>query len=196
MVGSVHGCWLTALAQGMPMNWPGAQRTTASSTSRGRRPDRSVRRPGITAAYPTRCVVSGSRCSPGSQSPDEHPLSVRRLASPRRSRLPSPEQTVSDHPESLDLVLEPADNERLRNVSWPARRAPAPSSGVSASINNRGNSSSAWRGGCDHRRARGPAGLYRASAQEALTPAGVHLFLQESGIDALLEDARRGARVC
>ncbi|MGB5612848.1 MAG: PhoH family protein, partial [Sedimenticolaceae bacterium] len=32
-------------------------------------------------------------------------------------------------------------------------------------------------------------GLYRATAEEDLSPARVHLFLQESGVDALLDDA-------
>ena len=36
MVGSVQRVLVDRPAQRMPMNWPGAQRTTASSTSRGR----------------------------------------------------------------------------------------------------------------------------------------------------------------
>ncbi len=98
---------------------------------------------------------------------------------------------MSDHPESLDLVLEPADNERLRNVCGQLdEHLRQVERRLGIEINNRGNSfrllgeAAAITAGREVLQ-----GLYRASAQEALTPASVHLFLQESGIDALLEDA-------
>ncbi len=97
---------------------------------------------------------------------------------------------MSDHPASLDLVLEPVDNERLRNLCGQLdehlrqieRR-------LGIEINNRGNSFrllgepgaiAAGRGILQ--------GLYRAGADEILSPARVHLFLQESGVDALLDN--------
>lgn len=93
-------------------------------------------------------------------------------------------------PDSLDLVLEPEDNERLRNVCGQLdehlrqleRR-------LGIEISNRGNffrlfgESQAIAAGGEILQ-----GLYKASAEEALTPARVHLFLQSSGIDALLAD--------
>jgi len=98
---------------------------------------------------------------------------------------------VSDHPESLDLVLEPADNERLRNVCGQLdEHLRQVERRLGIEISNRGNSfrllgdATAIAAGREVLQ-----GLYRASAQEALSPAGVHLFLQESGVDALLEDA-------
>jgi phosphate starvation-inducible PhoH-like protein len=94
----------------------------------------------------------------------------------------------SEHPQSLDLVLEPEDNERLRNVCGQLdehlrlieRR-------LGIEISNRGNRF--------HLVGEAPAAaageqvlkdLYAASAGEALTPARVHLFLQESGVEASL----------
>ncbi|HPQ24418.1 MAG: PhoH family protein [Chromatiaceae bacterium] len=98
---------------------------------------------------------------------------------------------MSDHPESLDLVLEPADNERLRNVCGQLdEHLRQVERRLGIEISNRGNSfrllgdATAIAAGREVLQ-----GLYRASAQEALSPAGVHLFLQESGVDALLEDA-------
>jgi len=98
---------------------------------------------------------------------------------------------MSDHPESLELVLEPEDNERLRNVCGQLdehlrqleRR-------LGIEISNRGNSfellgePAAIAAGREVLQ-----GLYRATAEEDLSPARVHLFLQESGVDALLDDA-------
>ena len=98
---------------------------------------------------------------------------------------------MSDHPESLDLVLEPEDNERLRNVCGEfdehlrqvERR-------LGIEISNRGNSfrllgdPGAIAAGREVLQ-----GLYDASAEEPLSPARVHLFLQDSGVDALLDEA-------
>lgn len=95
---------------------------------------------------------------------------------------------MSDHPESLDLILEPEDNERLRNVCGQLdehlrqieRR-------LGIEINNRGNQFKLF-GEPESLRAGEEVllGLYRESAKEALTPARVHLFMQESGVEHLL----------
>jgi phosphate starvation-inducible PhoH-like protein len=98
---------------------------------------------------------------------------------------------MSDHPQSLDLLLEPADNERLRNVCGQLdehlrqieRR-------LGIEISNRGSSfrllgeAAAIAAGREVLQ-----GLYRASADEVLSPASVHLYLQDSGVEAMLEDA-------
>jgi phosphate starvation-inducible protein PhoH and related proteins len=96
---------------------------------------------------------------------------------------------LAEHPESLDLLLEPVDNEQLANVCGQLdenlrhieRR-------LGIEINNRGN----------HFRLIGEreaiqAGeqvlqdLYRAADRETLDPQRVHLYLQEAGVDELLE---------
>jgi phosphate starvation-inducible PhoH-like protein len=96
---------------------------------------------------------------------------------------------LAEHPESIDLLLEPADNEQLANVCGQLdenlrqieRR-------LGIEINNRGN----------HFRLIGEresiqAGeqvlqdLYRAADRETLDPQRVHLFLQQAGVDELLE---------
>ncbi len=98
---------------------------------------------------------------------------------------------MSDLPESLDLVLEPEDNERLRNVCGQLdEHLRQVETRLGIEINNRGNSfrllgePQAIEAGREVLQ-----GLYRASAEEALSPARVHLFLQESGVDALLDKA-------
>jgi phosphate starvation-inducible PhoH-like protein len=98
---------------------------------------------------------------------------------------------VSDHPDTLDLVLEPADNERLANVCGQLdehlrqieRR-------LGIEISNRGNLFRLF--GAPEAIAAGREvlyDLYDASGREALSPERVHLFLQESGVDAMLERA-------
>ncbi len=96
---------------------------------------------------------------------------------------------MSEHPESLDLLLEPADNQQLANVCGQLdehlrqieRR-------LGIEINNRGNrfhligERDAIRAGEQVLQ-----DLYRTAANEPLDPKQVHLFLQDSGIDALLE---------
>ena len=98
---------------------------------------------------------------------------------------------MADHPDFLDLRLEPEDNERLANVCGQLdehlrqieRR-------LGIEIANRG---SQFRLIGEARAI--AAGqqvledLYAATAEETLTPQGVHLFLQESGIEAQLESA-------
>jgi phosphate starvation-inducible PhoH-like protein len=94
---------------------------------------------------------------------------------------------MPDHPRSLDLRLEPEDNERLRNVCGQLdEHLRQVESRLGIEINNRGNAfrllgdETAIVTGAEVLR-----GLYRASADEALNPARVHLFLQESGADEL-----------
>ncbi len=99
---------------------------------------------------------------------------------------------MASKPSALDLELLPEDNECLANVCGQfdehlrqiERR-------LGIEINNRGNR---FRLLGDPRAiAAGRQvleGLYAAAAEEALTPQGVHLFLQESGVDALLDTAQ------
>ncbi len=97
---------------------------------------------------------------------------------------------MSEHPESIDLILTPEDNDRLANLCGQLdehlrqieRR-------LGVEINNRG---SRFRliGEPEAIRATEQVleGLYDSTEEEALTPEGVHLFLQDSGIEALLRD--------
>jgi phosphate starvation-inducible PhoH-like protein len=96
---------------------------------------------------------------------------------------------MSEHPDSLELVLEPEDNERLRNVCGQLdEHLRQVERRLGVEINNRGNSfqllgeADAIAAGREILQ-----GLYAASEEEDLTPARVHLFLQESGVDALLD---------
>ncbi|HEY0636002.1 MAG TPA: PhoH family protein [Gammaproteobacteria bacterium] len=94
-------------------------------------------------------------------------------------------------PDSLDLTLEPADNQRLANLCGQLdehlrlieRR-------LGVEINNRG---AQFRIIGDGEAVKATAevlkGLYQATADEALIPATVHLYLQESGVEALLEES-------
>src|SRR5512139_440677 len=93
--------------------------------------------------------------------------------------------------DSLDLTLEPADNQRLANLCGQLdehlrlieRR-------LGVEINTRG---AQFRIIGDGEAVKAAAevlrGLYKATAEEALIPATVHLFLQESGVEALLEES-------
>ncbi len=96
---------------------------------------------------------------------------------------------VSDHPDTIDLVLEPIDNGRLANLCGQLdehlrqieRR-------LGIEISNRGNLFRLF--GAPPAIAAGRElihDLYEASLEEVLTPEQVHLFLQESGVDELLE---------
>ncbi len=96
---------------------------------------------------------------------------------------------MAEHPESLDLFLEPVDNEQLANVCGQLdehlrhieRR-------LGIEINNRGNQFRLI--GERHAIRVGEQvlqDLYRAAAGETIDPQRVHLFLQEAGIDELLE---------
>ncbi|MCB1760082.1 MAG: PhoH family protein [Gammaproteobacteria bacterium] len=94
---------------------------------------------------------------------------------------------MSDHPESLDLTLTPEDNERLASLCGQLDahlRQVERSLGIE--INNRGvhfrliGEPKAIHAGGEVLK-----GLYDAAAEQPLTPDQVHLFLQESGIDAI-----------
>jgi len=96
----------------------------------------------------------------------------------------------ADHPDAFDVVLEPADNERLANLCGQfdehlrqvERR-------LGVEINNRGGhfrvlgSGQLARVAADVLRR-----LYGVAADEELTPARVHLFLQESEVEAVAQD--------
>ncbi len=97
---------------------------------------------------------------------------------------------MNETADSLDISLEPADNIRLANLCGQfdehlrqiERR-------LGVEINNRGNS---FRIIGDTESVRASAGvlqdLYKVSATETLSPNRVHLYLQESGIEALLDE--------
>jgi Phosphate starvation-inducible protein PhoH, predicted ATPase len=96
---------------------------------------------------------------------------------------------LSDQPDSIDLILAPADNQRLANLCGQfdehlrqvERR-------LGVEINGRGNRFRVIGDG----KAVQAAGqvlkrLYAVSESEPLTPAQVHLYLQDAGVDALVE---------
>ncbi len=92
-------------------------------------------------------------------------------------------------PKFQDLLLEPADNARLAtlcgNLDEHLRQIERR---LGVEINNRGHQFRVI--GEPHAVAVAVAvleALYRATRDEALTPAQVHLFLQEAGADALIE---------
>ncbi len=96
-------------------------------------------------------------------------------------------------PNSIDLKLEPADNQRLANLCGQfdehlrqiERR-------LGVEINNRGNTFQIL-GDPTITEATGNVlrHLYAATKEnEALTPARVHLFLQKSGIDAIMDEEK------
>ncbi|MCU7810505.1 MAG: PhoH family protein [Candidatus Thiodiazotropha sp. (ex Notomyrtea botanica)] len=98
---------------------------------------------------------------------------------------------MAEHPETIDLLLEPVNNEQLANVCGQLdenlrhieRR-------LGIEINNRGNH---FRLIGEHHAIQ--AGeqvlrdLYRAAESELLDPQRVHLYLQEAGVDELLEQS-------
>ena len=108
--------------------------------------------------------------------------------------LSTPDPRSSDHPSALDLTLEPADNQRLANLCGQfdehlrqlERR-------LGVEINNRGRhfnvigDSRSTQAAIEVLR-----GLYAATEEEVLTPQRVHLFLQDSGVDALLTREQQG----
>ncbi|MBD3608990.1 MAG: PhoH family protein [Gammaproteobacteria bacterium] len=92
---------------------------------------------------------------------------------------------------SNDFVLEPADNQRLANLCGQLdehlrqleRR-------LGVEINNRGNVFNVI-GDENSIEAAGEIlkGLYAETEEDALSPASVHLYLQESGVEAMLDEA-------
>jgi len=98
---------------------------------------------------------------------------------------------MEEHPDSLDLVLEPEDNERLRNVCGQLdEHLRQVERRLGIEISNRGNFFRLFGGSEAIKAGSGVLqGLFDASDQEPITPASVHLYLQESGIDSLLAPA-------
>jgi len=99
--------------------------------------------------------------------------------------------TPLDHPSTLDLTLQPEDNERLANLCGPLEghlRLIERRLGIE--INARGNRfhlvgmPEAIEAGREVLK-----NLYVASANEVLDVHAVHLYLQESGVEALLDEA-------
>ncbi len=102
------------------------------------------------------------------------------------------ENALPEHPLYVDVDLEPQDNERLRNVCGLLdehlrlieRR-------LGIEVSNRGShfrligEQPAIDAGAQVLR-----DLYAATAEETLSPARIHLFLQASGVEASLEQAR------
>ncbi len=95
---------------------------------------------------------------------------------------------LNDRLHSVDLSLEPADNQRLVNLCGPVNgnlRQLERRLGVE--INNRGNSFNIIGDQrCVQMAAEVLKDLYKATAEEILSASRVHLFLQESGVEALL----------
>ncbi|HFC54012.1 MAG TPA: PhoH family protein [Gammaproteobacteria bacterium] len=96
---------------------------------------------------------------------------------------------MSEPLETIDFVLEPADNQRLANLCGQLdehlrqleRR-------LGVEINNRGNRFRViGGGGAAQLASRVVQELYQETAERSLTPSGVHLFLQQSGVDGLLD---------
>jgi phosphate starvation-inducible PhoH-like protein len=99
---------------------------------------------------------------------------------------------LNDHPTTIDLTLEPADNMRLANLCGQfdehlrhlERR-------LGVEISNRGN---LFQVIGDKQSARAAdrllSRLYDATEEEVLTPASIHLYLQEAGIDESAEEGR------
>ena len=99
-------------------------------------------------------------------------------------------EITSEHLDACDITLEPTDNRRLANLCGAfdqhlrqlERR-------LGVEINNRGSS---FRVLGDHLPVRAAEEvirqLYDETEKEALTPARVHLFLQEAGIESALEE--------
>ena len=97
---------------------------------------------------------------------------------------------MSEHPESIDLVLTPEDNHRLSNLCGQLdQNLRQIERRLGLEINNRGNhfhligEPEATRAGSEVLK-----GLYATSEHEVLTPELVHLYLQESGIEELLRE--------
>jgi phosphate starvation-inducible PhoH-like protein len=111
------------------------------------------------------------------------------------SKAASRTASVSDHPKALDLSLTPEDNQLLANLCGQLdehlrqieRR-------LGIEINYRGNHFKLL-GEPEAIAAAGEVlqALYNQARQEVLTPEAVHLYLQESGIDVLLNDLAKSS---
>ena len=98
---------------------------------------------------------------------------------------------MTNHPDSAELILEPADNQRLANLCGQfdehlrqmERR-------LGVEINNRGSVFQVIGTPASVRAASEVLkDLYDATQREPLTPAKVNLYLQESGVEALVQGA-------
>ncbi len=96
---------------------------------------------------------------------------------------------MTSHPDSADLILEPADNQRLANLCGQfdehlrqmERR-------LGVEINNRGNVFQVIGTPASVRAASEVLkDLYDATQREPLTPARVNIYLQESGVESLVQ---------
>ncbi len=101
---------------------------------------------------------------------------------------------MSTQPENYDLVLEPQDNARLANLCGQLdRHLRQVERRLGIEINNRGHQ---FRLIGPHEGVRAGAELLKSmfaqTEQELLTPERVHLLLQESGIEALLDAPQAG----
>ncbi len=100
-----------------------------------------------------------------------------------------PALNTTPSPQFQDLVLEPADNVRLATLcGYLDEHLRQIEHRLAVEINNRGHQFRVI--GEPHAVAIAMAvldALYQATREETLTPAQVHLFLQEAGADALLE---------
>ena len=115
----------------------------------------------------------------------------RRYFQPTHTTLST--ETSPDHLDACDITLEPTDNQRLANLCGAfdqhlrqlERR-------LGVEINNRGN---AFRVLGDEIPVRAAGEiirqLYDETEKEALTPARVHVFLQQAGIESALEEGQR-----
>jgi phosphate starvation-inducible PhoH-like protein len=103
---------------------------------------------------------------------------------------------LSEPFESINFLLEPADNPRLANLCGPLNehlREIQRRLGVE--INNRGNNFNViGQPPSIQAAAEVLKDLYAATAQEVLTPSSVHLYLQESDVDTRLETPRADER--
>jgi phosphate starvation-inducible PhoH-like protein len=95
---------------------------------------------------------------------------------------------VDDHPQHIDLILDPPDNERLANLCGQFdEHLRLIESRLGVEINNRGHRFRVIGAGSQVT----AAGellkdLFRATADQVLDPRSVHLFLMESGAEARL----------
>jgi phosphate starvation-inducible PhoH-like protein len=93
---------------------------------------------------------------------------------------------MSTHPDSLTVVLEPEDNQRLANLCGQFdEHLRLLEKRLGVEINNRGNRFTVIG---EHRSAQAALetlkDLYASTEREVLEPSRVHLFLQESGVEA------------
>ncbi|MCB1875008.1 MAG: PhoH family protein, partial [Chromatiales bacterium] len=94
---------------------------------------------------------------------------------------------MNEHPDSVDFLLEPDDNLRLANLCGQFdEHLRQVESRLGVEINNRGNrfrvigEANALVGA-----ERVLRSLYKAAGEEVLSPSQVHLYLQDSGVEAL-----------